>query len=50
MAKAIVKQVPLAPIVKNAVKQMVEAADVHLDPKEVEETVEVAVRDAVKVQ
>jgi cardiolipin synthase A/B len=49
MAKAFVKELPIAPIVKSAVKQVVkDAAEVKLDPKEVEETVKMAVKDAVK--
>jgi len=49
MAKAIAKHLPLAPIVKDAVKRVVEQTDeIELDPKEVQDTVKSAVKEAVK--
>ena len=49
MARAIAKELPLAPVVKHAVKQVAgEDAEVQLNPKEVQETVEDAVKEGVK--
>jgi len=49
MAKAIAKHLPLAPIVKDAVKRVVEQTDeIELDSKEVQDTVKSAVKEAVK--
>jgi cardiolipin synthase A/B len=48
MAKAVAKQLPVAPVVRQVAEVIHKAADVEIDRKEVKETVEQAVKSALK--
>jgi len=48
MAKAVSKNLPVAPVVKEVVKEIRKRSKATLRPKDVEETVEAAVKEAVK--